>query len=341
VTGDHRYIISSGRPENQTVIFDLNHLPGGALNWRDFICGMDQAASRRALAPARRASLAPEPVCRNAVIAVETDWEFTAETFGGDADAAAAYVLMLLGAVSEIFDEGVDTELEVGFLRLWADPDDPWTQTHISAQLNEFENYWNNNMQKIQRHAVHFLTPRHLAGAGGLAELPGLCIEGSDYAISAYLNGFFPYPLEDHHPQNWDVYVVAHEIGHNVGAIHTHFMNPPVDQCAIGDCDNADQGTIMSYCNTCPGGMENINLHFHPRTIDEYIEDYLEHEAPCDIVVPCCPGNLNEDVTVDASDLFILLAAWGPNPADPADINGDGVVNVIDLIILLSNWGAC
>ncbi len=52
-------------------------------------------------------------------------------------------------------------------------------------------------------------------------------------------------------------------------------------------------------------------------------------------------GDLNGDGVVDASDLLILLAAWGPCPQNdlcPADLNGDGNVNVSDLLTLLANW---
>ena len=46
----------------------------------------------------------------------------------------------------------------------------------------------------------------------------------------------------------------------------------------------------------------------------------------------------NGDGVVDASDLAILLGAWGS--ADPAaDLNGDGSVDASDLAILLGNWG--
>ena len=51
------------------------------------------------------------------------------------------------------------------------------------------------------------------------------------------------------------------------------------------------------------------------------------------IVSPDLDGN----GTVDASDLAILLGAWGTNtPAK--DLNGDGSVNAADLAILLGAW---
>jgi hypothetical protein len=64
----------------------------------------------------------------------------------------------------------------------------------------------------------------------------------------------------------WDFVVVAHELGHNFGANHTHSYCPPLDQC-YSNCSNTTTcgtGTLMSYCHLCAGGMNNIQLEFHP-----------------------------------------------------------------------------
>ncbi len=47
-------------------------------------------------------------------------------------------------------------------------------------------------------------------------------------------------------------------------------------------------------------------------------------------------GDLNGDDHVDASDLAILLGAWGA--AAPGDLDGDGAVNASDLALLLGAW---
>jgi hypothetical protein len=58
------------------------------------------------------------------------------------------------------------------------------------------------------------------------------------------------------------------------------------------------------------------------------------HAAPN----PNLPGDLNNDNTVNASDLSLLLTNFGTTNS-AADINGDGHVNVLDMSILLAHYG--
>jgi len=54
--------------------------------------------------------------------------------------------------------------------------------------------------------------------------------------------------------------------------------------------------------------------------------------------------DLNGDDVIDADDLYILIAFWGPfcdcDPNSP-DVNDDDVVNVNDLLMGLAEWGPC
>lgn len=59
------------------------------------------------------------------------------------------------------------------------------------------------------------------------------------------------------------------------------------------------------------------------------------------LIASPCPADLNNDGSVDVSDLLMLFAAWGSNPGHAADLNGDGSVDVSDLLLLFGAWGAC
>ncbi len=50
------------------------------------------------------------------------------------------------------------------------------------------------------------------------------------------------------------------------------------------------------------------------------------------------PADINNDGSVDAADLTILLNAWGTS-GGPADVNGDGTVDAVDIAQLLASWG--
>ena len=59
-------------------------------------------------------------------------------------------------------------------------------------------------------------------------------------------------------------------------------------------------------------------------------------------MLPLCLADVNDDNSVNVTDLLSLLAAWGSCAAPcPPDINSDGNVNVTDLLALLGAWGAC
>jgi hypothetical protein len=56
-----------------------------------------------------------------------------------------------------------------------------------------------------------------------------------------------------------------------------------------------------------------------------------------------CPGDITDGGTVDATDLSIVLAAWGTNGQGEfqADIDGSGLVDGGDLALVLGGWGPC
>jgi hypothetical protein len=53
---------------------------------------------------------------------------------------------------------------------------------------------------------------------------------------------------------------------------------------------------------------------------------------------PSLPGDLNNDNTVNVTDMSILLSNYG-TANTTADINSDGIVNILDMSILLSHYG--
>lgn len=206
---------------------------------------------------------------RVADVALDADWEF--RQLFGSANDALAYMSLLTAVISTMYERDVQLKLALVYARVWNTPSDPYvTNGNTALALDEFRAYWQNNMDWLPRSIAHLLSGRAIGG--GLAEPSSVCNNDLSYGVSGNLAGAFPYPLQNPHESNWDLYVVGHEMGHNFGSVHTHCFVPPIDTCAGNppgiDCPNdrmCQVGTIMSYCHGCPGNILNIDLTVHPR----------------------------------------------------------------------------
>jgi len=280
--------------------FVIADLPPDAFRWDAWECTADGLPQQ----PEPEGGAAATAPCRQLRIAVETDHELW-QRFAGAPDptaACAGYVATLFAGILQIYDADMQIRPHVSYLRMWETPEDPWDGNNTSNQLFQFRDHWVANMAGIPRDLAAMLSGRGLGG--GVAWLRAAC-GAFGYSVSANLAGSFPYPLVDNAGGNWDIMVTAHELGHNVGAPHTHNHCPePADRCApdgyFGQCQ-AEQvctpsGTIMSYCHLCAGGLTNVRLGFHPLS-RESIEAYMA--ASCNTVAGASPpAEVSETVVV-------------------------------------------
>jgi len=206
---------------------------------------------------------------RAAFVAIECDYEY-GQAFDSTSDAFV-YVLELLGAISSVYERDLQVRLVLPYIRIWQTVSDPYTANDVGPLLDQFTAYWSFYMGGVDRDIAHFLTPKQ--AGGGMANVDVLCSNAWGYGASSGISGVFPRPLEDGSLEQWDVHVVSHEMGHQFGSPHTHCYNPPIDNCgqSFDDCWNGiyacQQGTIMSYCKSCPGGLANMDIRFHGRVI--------------------------------------------------------------------------
>ncbi len=363
----------------QPVIFNLTTLPEGTIEWKDFSCSAIDPATLRTLDDleitperAQRAAIeltgaaamtgggggtalllnegddTTEDDCRVVDVAIETDAELGAEFGAGDGaqDALLDYVETLVASVGFIYTTNINLQFNIIYTRDWLGQPidaDPWNGNSTADVLFELRAEWtpDDAPTSLNWQGVHLLSPRNLGG--GIAFLGAICNQEIAHAVSANLNLFFPLDASDRPvsnlPQNWDLFVVAHEWGHNFGAPHTHGVEPSIDGCAFGDCSAADRGTIMSYCHLCPGGIANIELNFNQRIINEHIRPYIEGVAPCNLIQPSeacdvtpapdCPADINGDGMLSGADFTAWIIAYNNN--DPvADVNRDGRITPAD-----------
>lgn len=207
-------------------------------------------------------------------LAIETDHQFFLK-FGNLSDANT-YLTQMIAAISAVYSDQVHTPLTISYVGLhsdandgWVTPDGPGTPSQL---LTEFRGAWAPNQGgswPASADLAHFISGANLGG--GIAYIGTICSQNYAFGVSAVSgnidwNTFTGTP----NPGNWDFIVVAHELGHNFSAQHTHDYCPPVDRCQSSCSGSAscEPGTLMSYCHLC-GGIANVTLEFAPKVANE------------------------------------------------------------------------
>ncbi len=83
----------------------------------------------------------------------------------------------------------------------------------------------------------------------------------------------------------------------------------------------------------------NTGSHF-PVMSDEGIDHLFDYMNTHLNQEHLCVSDLNEDQTVNITDLLYIIKAWGSDDST-ADITNDGTVDVSDLLEIVSAWGDC
>jgi hypothetical protein len=259
-------------------------------------------------------------VCRQFNVSLDADFQFS-NALGGPV-GATNYINTLIGAVSSIYAREVGITMTINRLVIWG-ASQPWTASGTAEALPEYSGWVATNVS-TPRAASHLLSTRNLGG--GIAYVNSLC-GGSAYAVSGNMNGTFPFPIVDNSWSNWDLMVVSHEFGHVFGSGHTHSAssyNPIIDGCGNGDCTvaQAKEGTIMSYCHICAGGMSNMKMTFGPRVITRITQFAYSRSCSTTVstpVITSAPGDANVcagdnvSFTVNATGTGTLSYQWFRN----------------------------
>jgi len=90
-----------------------------------------------------------------------------------------------------------------------------------------------------------------------------------------------------------------------------------------------------------PGVLQN-DLRYYWRVTavnDTGSTNSTPNTASFGVLLTPCPGDSNNDRTVNFDDIVSTLANWGI-PGNPGDANNDGQVNFNDVVSVLSNWGS-
>lgn len=234
----------------------------------------------------------PSGAPRIATLAVDTDNELMSERFSNNATAASQWIDDLIATMNVMYvaDLGVQLQRGTTFLRTTPDPYSQAGSPADTPHLTEFGNYWQASYGNVPRSFAMLLSGKADSpnSASGIAWLNSYC-EYQSQSGSYSVNQVFTNPQAG---VFYSALIVAHELGHNFGAHHTHCTNAAtggaptgtntIDQCRSGESGcysgaqtcpasgpGAPAGTIMSYCNQIQCGPTGQNvLQFHPTHID-------------------------------------------------------------------------
>jgi DNA-binding beta-propeller fold protein YncE len=297
---------------------DIGAVAGGAeLPPGASLCGLDSGVPAGAAAGSAGGGDGPGP--RILELAIETDYEYF--QLHGSLESAAEYVVQLYAAVSDIYQRDVGVVIQLTFVRLWDTPEDLFNDQN---PLGEFRQWWNENMTDVPRDLAQLLSGRRNLPWGGIAYLSALC-GNAGYSVCAYVRGSFA-DLSLPNVHQYDVFLAAHELGHNCGTPHTHDLG--IDNCLDLNTE-ARRGTIMSYCSqTVSGGNANIDLRFHliPQDL------MREHISSVDCLLPDCNGNGIDD-RLDVTEHGLPDANGNLVPDGCEDCNANGVVDEFDITL--------
>ncbi|WP_062058778.1 T9SS type A sorting domain-containing protein [Aquimarina longa] len=192
----------------------------------------------------------------------------------GGAQQASNYIEAVFNQVAALYAND-QISIKLSGTKAWS------SNQPFSSNLNSYINY-RNGSAGLNGDLGHFVTYGYSGGlAGGIGTL---CNSSRNYAISGIKGSYQNIPT-----YSFDVFLISHELGHNVGSRHTHACvwngnNTAIDGCAgrvEGNCalpgNPSGGGTIMSYCpNTSVGVNFNKGFGSQPRNV---IRNYIARSS--------------------------------------------------------------
>ncbi len=284
---------------------------------------------------------------RNLRLAVIVDPRLIFEA--GGVELAAAHVATILTFTAHILERDAGVRVTEVAIDLQTQLGGPWDLEGMdcAAGLDLLHESWDGGLPS----GAHFglllsaasLTCSEVAGTiGGLSPF-GVCASLSGPAQTS--GGTI-----DVRAITWDLFNVAHTLGHALGAGHAGDYCPPLELCApvqhFGPCQEARDcsfsGTLMGACHLCPGGIANIEARFHPVVAAGLQAHASAHLPPLPAVSASVPDRVEPGVPLSLSlqagpqlapprlrFRFTSDQAWFERPMFPAGTQDPGAWQVV------------
>ncbi|MBT8276785.1 MAG: T9SS type A sorting domain-containing protein [Bacteroidia bacterium] len=242
-----------------------------------------------------------------------------AGSFGGDLPNTVAFLTGVFAQCYALYaNDGISARTSSMFV--WTELD-PYTGTNTTTKLNQFKA--NLPQNGFDGDLGHLVEVQNIGGQA--AGFSGLCAANTDDSLC--VSGFLGTSFNTIPTYSFNVYLIAHEMGHLMGSRHTHACvwngdNTAIDGCAgftEGGCPlpglPAGGGTIMSYCNNTGVGV-NFNEGFGPQptaVILNNIDAVGNCLVPIGTLVPPTAVCTNYTAVLDTNGTVTIV---------PADVDG-------------------
>ena len=290
---------------------------------------------------------------------LEADYT-TYVNFGSDPQQVMNF---LEGAFLEVFDLYADVgiPIQISEVQIWTTPDSYDAASDVGQALQAISSA----VPNFNGDMMHLVSATgNCCGWSGVAYVNfntqtslfnGSTVCGSNpYGVSQTTLFYESLPV-----YSWTVNVLAHELGHNLGAPHTHEClwgpnnNQAIDACVSSGSNCADPGlpatgTIMSYCHTRSDVGISLGAGFHPEVRQHLLEQYQNRTCltSCGEIAGCTqadnhgfnPLATTEDGSCDGTCSDGILNGdeveidCGGELCDACPIDCDGTIFYLDLV---------
>jgi len=178
-------------------------------------------------------------------LATDADAEYVAAL--GGPNQANSQILSIMNQVDGIYQVELGITFQIVFQNTWTNAaTDPYSAMLAGGRLNQFAEYWNANFSAVQRDAAHFWTATEL-DAVGMGYLATICrFPPQAYALSTRFPNSPLNPIASS-----TIAVTAHEIGHNLSAVHTNVVTPSLPSDIAQACGGNIMQSIVGGTTFC------------------------------------------------------------------------------------------